>query len=77
MDYTAKIDALDMIVNVLKQHEQNLDATVNRLQDLAEGENFSAPVVKHGHSLSVTIPVATIRRMGVEHGDRLKVNLRR
>jgi len=77
MGFVEKIDALDLIIGVLKEHEKNLDYAVSRLVELAGGEEFAAQVVKHGFSLSITLPSKLVKRMGVEHGDKLKVNIRR
>jgi len=72
-----RLEAIDLVLNVLREHEKALDDLVARLEDLTGGEEFAAQVVKHGPSLSLTIPAATVRRMGVAHGDKLKVNIRR
>lgn len=32
MSYTEKIDVLDMIINILREHEETLDALVERLE---------------------------------------------
>ena len=34
MDFTTKIDVLDMIIEVLKEHEKALDGLVRRLEML-------------------------------------------
>jgi len=31
MDYTEKIDVLDMIINVLTEHEKTIDGLIDRL----------------------------------------------
>ena len=33
MTYTSKVDVLDMIIEVLREHEKTLDALVRRLED--------------------------------------------
>ena len=32
-EYEAKMDALDLVINVLKDHEKNLDRLIGRLAD--------------------------------------------
>ena len=36
MDLTGKIDALDLVINVLQEHEKKLDYIVERLEVAAE-----------------------------------------
>ena len=36
MDLTGKIDALDLIINVLQEHEKKLDSIVEHLEVFAE-----------------------------------------
>ena len=36
MDLTEKIDVLDLIINILTEHEKSLDALVYRLETVAE-----------------------------------------
>ena len=36
MDLTGKIDALDLVINVLQEHEKKLDYLVERLEVAAE-----------------------------------------
>jgi len=33
MSYTEKIDVLDLIINILREHEEKLDELVERLED--------------------------------------------
>ena len=41
MGYTEKIDVLDMIINVLHEHEKELDCLINRLTEvLAKHEKY-------------------------------------
>jgi len=36
LSFTEKIDVLDLLVNILKEHEQKLDEIVERLETLTE-----------------------------------------
>ena len=36
MSYTEKIDVLDLLINVLQEHEKKLDALVGRLEEVTE-----------------------------------------
>jgi len=36
MSYTEKIDVLDLLVNILKEHEEKLDTLVTRLEVVCE-----------------------------------------
>lgn len=36
MDYSAKIDVLDLVINTLKEHERALDGLVERLERAME-----------------------------------------
>jgi len=33
-DFTAKIDALDFVIDVLKEHEKELDAALSKMEEL-------------------------------------------
>ena len=77
MGFVEKIDALDMIIGVLKEHEKSLDYAVSRLVELAGGGEFVAQVVKHGVSLSITLPSKLVKKMNIKHGEYLRVNIRR
>lgn len=35
MSYTEKVDVLDLLVNILREHEEKLDELVSRLEALA------------------------------------------
>jgi len=36
MSFTEKIDVMDLIINVLREHEEKLDKTVERFEKLVE-----------------------------------------
>ena len=39
MDYSEKVDVLDMIISVLKEHERTLDELISRLEKLVPKED--------------------------------------
>lgn len=79
MGFTEKIDALELVIEILKMHEANLDGLVSRLEALLKGEStlFPARVIAHGFSLSVTVPKNVRDSMGLERGDAVEVTIRR
>lgn len=79
MGYSEKVDALDLVIEVLKEHEQTLDHQISRLESLVKGDSsvFPARVVIHGSSLSVTVPKNVRMSMGLERGDAVEVTIRR
>ena len=40
MSYTEKIDTLDLIINILREHEAKLDALITRLEEVEGGNTF-------------------------------------
>lgn len=36
MTYTGKIDVLDLIINVLREHEKRIDELISKLEELIE-----------------------------------------
>jgi len=36
MSYTEKVDVLDLLINVIKEHEEKLDKLVERLENLVD-----------------------------------------
>ena len=36
MSYTAKLDVLELLINILKEHERKLDELVGRIERLLE-----------------------------------------
>ena len=43
MSFTEKIDVLDMIIEVLMEHEQNLDSLIRRIERVADRLGVSTP----------------------------------
>ena len=43
MSYTEKIDVLDMIINILREHEEKIDELVTRLEAAADRLGADAP----------------------------------
>lgn len=49
MDMTQKIDVLDLLINVLKDHEKDLDEKIHKLDKLItrlEGKDITATLLK-------------------------------
>ena len=40
MDYNKKVDVLDLIINVLQEHEKKLDELISRLEKLVPEEDY-------------------------------------
>ena len=58
MSYTEKIDVLDMIIQILNEHEQKLDSLIERLEKIAEqAEPVSTPT-KPEEDLAVDLDAA-------------------
>jgi hypothetical protein len=53
MNYTVKMDVLDLIIETLKEHEKALDEIVTRLDALIKGESGGSSEVRpiNGSSL--------------------------
>lgn len=43
MSYTEKMDVLDLIINILREHEETLDALVERLEAVTDIIQGSSP----------------------------------
>ena len=37
MSFTEKVDVLDLLINILREHEERLDALVGRMEAMCEG----------------------------------------
>jgi hypothetical protein len=43
MGYDEKVDVIYFIINVLKEHEKNLDAQVTKLEDIMTSDRTARP----------------------------------
>ena len=47
MSFTEKIDTLDLIINVLTEHEKKLDTLVARLEKIPATQGIDLPNILH------------------------------
>ena len=77
MGLTEKIDTLDLIINVLTQHEKKLDSLVSRLETVSEMVPVSVMIKKTGTSIGITIPKDTAIKYGYKVGDHIHAYLQK
>jgi hypothetical protein len=57
MSYDEKVDVIDFIINVLKEHEKNLDAQVARLEDIMASDRTPQPYQESPKGVSLKVKV--------------------
>lgn len=84
MDFGQKIDALDLIIEVLKEHERELDDKIGgldgiltRLEGLEPRKGTRVPVriTRHGNSIGVNFPKLTVDALGLKVGDIREITI--
>lgn len=55
MSYTDKVEVMDFLINVLKDHEKNLDQLISRAEDLVQENNEPKNLLKNPPSLKVSL----------------------
>ena len=61
MSYDEKVDVIDFIINVLKEHEKNLDAQVAKLEDIMASDRTARPSQEPPKGVSLKVKVALNR----------------
>ena len=61
MSYDEKVDVIDFIINVLKEHEKNLDTQVARLEDIMASDRTPRPYQESPKGVSLKVKVALNR----------------
>ena len=51
MSFTEKVDVLDLLVNILREHEEKLDELVSRLEAVAPNPNADREGHVMGHPI--------------------------
>lgn len=51
MSFTEKIDVLDLLINILREHEEKLDTLVERMENLFDEETLNVHIDKRVKSL--------------------------
>lgn len=77
MGYTEKIDVLDLLINILKEHEGKLDGLVARIeatQDMVQVSGLLKPV---GGSLMLIIPKQIAVKHGMRRGDSVTAYIKK
>ena len=80
MDLTQKIDVLDMIVSVLKDHEGELDSLIAKLDKIIPDERsyqYPATVRKWGNSKGAYIPKIIWEMGDIDVGDEIIITVRK
>ena len=80
MDLTKKIDVLDMIIGVLKEHEGELDGLISKLAKIIPDErsyHFPATVKRWGNSKGVYIHKTIWEMADLDIGDKIEVTIRK
>ena len=57
MSFTEKVDVLDLLINILREHEEKLDRLVGRMEAMCEGFPAVADVEVECHGAEETRPV--------------------
>ena len=58
MSYDEKVDVIDFIINVLKEHEKNLDTQLARLEDIISSDRTAPPSQESPKAISLNVKVA-------------------
>jgi hypothetical protein len=58
MSYDEKVDVIDFIINVLKEHEKNLDTQVAKLEDIMASDRTPRPYQEPPKRVSLRVKVA-------------------
>ena len=61
MSYDEKVDVIDFIINVLKEHKKNLDAQVTKLEDIMASDRTVRPSQESPKGVSIRVKVALNR----------------
>jgi len=61
MSYDEKVDVIDFIINVLKEHEKSLDAQVAKLEDIMASDRTVRPYQEPPKGVSLKVKVALNR----------------
>ena len=77
MSFSEKIDTLDLIINCLTEHEQSLDASAARLEELSKMIPVSGRLKKTGNSISLTVPKDIADHHGLEAGTHIQAYMRK
>lgn len=80
MDLSQKIDVLDMIIEVLKEHEGELDSLVEKLgKIIPDGKSYTFPatVRKWGNSKGAYIPKSIWEIANIDVGDFIDITIRK
>ena len=55
MSYTDKVEVMDLLINVLKDHEKSLDTLITRAEDVIEDDQSPRTVSQNPPSLKITL----------------------
>jgi hypothetical protein len=61
MSYVEKVDVIDFIINVLKEHEKNLDPQVAKLEDIMASDRTARPYQESPKEVSLKVNIALNR----------------
>lgn len=80
MDFPKKIDALDLLIDIIKDHEGELNNIVDKLEELLpDNKSFSFPatVRKWGNSKGAYIPKSIWEIADIDVGDFIDITIRK
>ena len=80
MDFTTKIDALDLIIEILKDHEGELNNLVEKLEKIIpDGRSYHYPakVRRWGNSKGAYIPKSIWEIGDINIGDEIDITIRK
>ena len=80
MDFPVKIDALELLIDILKDHEGELNNIVEKLAELIpDGRtyHFPATVKRWGNSKGVYIHKTIWEMADLDVGDKIEVTIRK
>lgn len=80
MGLTEKIDVIDMIINILTEHEKTMDTLVNRMEEIVVASKtfyFTATVRKGGNSKLIYLQKDIWKAANLDIGDVVDIALKK
>jgi len=75
--FVEQVDTLDLIINVLNQHEKKLDDLVSRMEEVSGMVPVSGLLKPVGNSVYLLVPKELAVRHGLKVGDHIQAYIKR
>ena len=75
--FVEQVDTLDLIINVLNQHEKKLDDLVSRMEEVSGMVPVSGLLKPVGNSVYLLVPKELAVRHGLKVGDHIQAYVKR